>query len=82
MQSLLTVITYKQTLFTAESLRLYGYADTLHVCVNLYITYPLDFGVGLAVDEGPEHVSAEDVLLAPDYEQRMPELCFFTIHLL
>ncbi len=51
-------------------------------CVNLYSTYPLDFGVSLAVDEGPEHVSAEDVLLALDYEQRMPELCFLTIHLL
>jgi len=55
---------------------------TLHVCKNLCITYPLDFGIGLAVDEGPEHVSTEDVLLALDYEQRMPELCFFTIHLL
>ena len=52
------------------------------MCLHLYITYPLDFGISLAVDEGPEHVSAEDVLFALDYEQRMPELCFFTIHLL
>ena len=60
-------------LFTAESLCLYGCADILLMCVNLYITYPLDFGIGLAVDEGPEHVSTEDILLALDYEKRMPE---------
>lgn len=43
-------------------------------------TYSLDFGIGLTVDEGPEHVSAKDVLLPPDYEQRMPELRIFTVH--
>ena len=43
-------------------------------------TYSLDFGIGLAVDEGPEHVSAKDVLLALDYEQRVPKLRIFTVH--
>lgn len=43
-------------------------------------TYSLDFSIGLAVDEGPEHVSAKDVLLPLDYEQRMPELRIFTVH--